>query len=377
MGLIVINVPLSYKFGIGGIYYFLVGISISLFLFFSIKKTVISKVSFVILMFAAYFLVQCLIEIPIHEIKLHYAISSCITILWPAIFFILYPFKISNSLLLKFLRWQVYIALIVATLGLIQFFISRDLFGFIPRVGLYDELYENKSITFRVSSILFSSQVYALFCVAYSIITIEKKDLFSKRYKYLIFIILFIAAIFSGSKSTIAIILAYFIIKIIVMRRYKILILSIIILSSVYILGSGIVKNQKNSSVIRTIGWLWNLEEFKSNEQMGRISIYTNLLKNSNLLLGNFVGSTNSANPKYINPESYLLKLYSEGGLILVILFLIFYFHSLIALHKINKEDFIFFMTLFISFIFVHAFASPAFFGLWGYLILTLKKINS
>ena len=167
--LIVFNVVIAHKIGLGSLYYLMGGIYIAYMLIIVIFRG-INKSSSTAFIYIVYFIAIFFLNLFIGLQGWANMTISFLSLLWIPIFLIFF-----NSLpktdfnLEKFIKFQVNLAVIVGVFGIIEFFVDRDIFSLVPRVGM-NELYENYSLFYRTRSILFSTQVNALFCSIYLII---------------------------------------------------------------------------------------------------------------------------------------------------------------------------------------------------------------
>ncbi len=271
------------------------------------------------------------------------------------------------------------ISVCVATLGIVQYFYSPDLYGFIPLTSksiewAADDDFSVYSSFFRSTSTLGSPQVFGLFCAFYVIFS----NLYSSQLpKFLcIFggLIFFFAGALSGNKLFFAIIFLYFFFVYFVhsprLFYSKFLVLFSIVV--IFLSAKDIVEN------LPMLERVFDVNAYVQQEKSdSRIDKYYYILSNTNVFLGNGLGSiTNKSASNLTAAESYILKLYYEGGVFLVTSFLILCFF--IAASVRNMKEFYFFIMIFFSFVVVHAFESPSFFIVWGFLfsILCVKTPN-
>lgn len=372
--LVILNVVLTHNIGFSNLYYFFAGILIAVyFLFFIDKVRFQNKSILYLILFYCYFTIMYVLSVTLGA-DFIIASERYLSLIWPSLFFLLLPIVFQKDEIDKFIKFQIYAAFFIAILGIIQIVFSRDLFGFIPRVQS-DELYENILLDYRVTSILYSPQVYGLFLGLSSVLILEHKNKFTNIIFTILLIVILLGAVISGNKMVIAILIVYIIYKFLVRDfaktiKYSLTVVFILILTYYNI----DVNNAAFSSLNRSFDFLLNPDQVLNTEQAGRFTIYSNVISTTNPVIGNLVGSTNSSASNYINTESYFLSIYSEGGLILLSIFLMFIYNSIRYLANFGKSNLPLVICIAFSMIFVHAFESPIFIGMWGIWILNLKR---
>ena len=369
--LIIFNVVLSHKFSLNNLYYVFGGIYlvyniINLFCINGLKKS-----NKYLILFILYFFIILILNLifPFHGLK--NSIVMFFSLIWIPIFFIsINSFKNINFNFSKFLTFQIHLAFIVGLFGIIEFFFNRELYGLVPKIG-YEALYYDLSLFYRTRSILYSIQVNALFCVLYLIILLEYDTInIYKPLKYIYAVVLAVASVLTASKIVFLLFFLFIVIKYFRSKTLLLLLVMTFILLSKSISDNNI---DYETSQMRLFAMLFDIENLALKENNSRLQTYSNVIDQSNFFYGNGLGGTYSKNSNYINPESYFLQIYSEGGIVCFILFIIFLIHKFF---KTNFSNRILIFLLFISCFFVHAFASPVFFGIWSLIILDEKHFK-
>ena len=342
---------LSQLFGFGSFYYFIIPVVLILeFKKFNFKIEKKSSLIFLFLVFTfLLLLVNLFLEFSFEKIIMF------LSIIWiPLIlFFISNNSGVDSS---KFFKLNTKIAVIAAIVGIIEFHFSRNLFGLLPVVG-YEELYENFTLFYRTRSFLYSIQINALFLALSLILILEFKIISNKFYCFLTIVLIIYAMILTGSRIAILLPLLYYIVK---FPIKSILVISpLIFLILVYFINQ---ENILSENINRQFELFSNFTQFISNQIDLRFSKQFAVLEQSNLILGNGIGSTYSGTEKYLNPESYYVQIYSEFGLIglifLISAFVLNYFN-------ISKKLRPILLVMFISGFFVHGLSSPYLFMFW------------
>ena len=147
--LIVFQLIFSQLIGFGAFYYFLGGylIFVELINFDFTKKINNKSYFFLIYLIFTFLLLVCNLIIDFNLDK----IIMYVSLLWlPLLLFL----KSNNSGFKadSFFRLHIILSLIGAFAGIIEFHISRDIFGLVPKVG-YLELYDNFELFYRTRSI--------------------------------------------------------------------------------------------------------------------------------------------------------------------------------------------------------------------------------
>ena len=108
-----------------------------------------------------------------------------------------------------------------------------------------------------------------------------------------------------------------------------------------------------------------------------RLASYFYILTNSNPLVGEGLGSiANKSTEKLKAAESYFLKIYYEAGAFTMSLFFLLCFLSYLQARRIDSRDSVIVALIILSMVVVHAFESPAFFIIWGYLLGTFVHFS-
>ncbi|MFT7248444.1 MAG: hypothetical protein ACI97P_001222 [Arcticibacterium sp.] len=383
---IVFNLPLSRIFP--NFYYLVVAVFFSYWLVIAtyFGKTKIKYISLVFLTYSAFlfglFIVQILTG---SSVGLNSAIKSLVTLLWIPMFYILILPLMEGIDFNKFIKVQIYLALIVGVLGFVQFFGSTTIYGLLPD-SKWDKIVEGGQVGLRTYSILNSPQVFGLFCIIYAVITIEYKHIFRRSYiPIAIVIVIFLASLLSGNKSSSVLFIFYIFFKISLNKTIlaRVALFSVgLVVGSIMIFPPELnnVEVTGNKSIDRSLGWIssfGDLTSDRSNQE--RLGVYKINLDQLKPFTGNEIGSTapNEQGGRLITSESYYMKVLMEGGVMGAFLFISFLFLGMRELVKNKrKKAIIIYSLVLLSFVFVEAFASPAFFGIWGYLLFEINKEN-
>lgn len=330
------------------------------------KPQIIKKdklmMSFLIYVFWSFFLVIC------HSFIFESFLFHFVGMLVPNMYlFFWYFFSIetkNNFKLYDYLWIMNVFYFVVGILGIIQFHFSKDLYGIVTS----SEVLATKDldfISFRVTSITGSPQVYGLAMVLISILNL---DYFLKtKSKRCLFASIFflICAIYSQNKSVGALFCFYLIASYFLFgKKYKTikylaaLIVVLIIFNISYFL----------ELFFRTS----TFDGLVQSEKIGRITIYKDLLTNTNPMTGQGWGRFNSAVTKIfglenLNPESFFLLIYGESGIVVLLLLMSFIYKNLKLTDKFWWPLIIIFT---LQFVFVHAAISPFIFPFFFILFL-------
>ncbi|MBO3700884.1 hypothetical protein [Roseivirga sp. E12] len=386
--LIIFNVPLSRFFP--NLYYLAVGLigSYLAITSFFYGKTRINNVSLFFILYTTFVVALFTIQVFTGSSPgLSLGIKSMVSLLWIPTFYIFFSSFLKEVDLEKFMRWQIWMAWFVGILGYVQFFGSTDLYGWLPESKKWIAVVENGSIGLRTYSVLNSGQVFGLFSIIYAVITIENRNTFrSKVIPFLVVLTLFGASLLSGNKSSTVLFMLYVLFKLLSNKT---------IAGRLALFGSGLflvilvlfppnLSNQELTgipSIDRSLGWISNFNSLgKDKSNQDRLNVYTENLARLKLFTGNGVGCTapNQEGIRLITSESYYLKILMEGGIVSFLLFLVFIVGTLKHLiRQKRKKALAIFSLVLTSMVFVQAFSSPAFFGVWGYIIFELNRDNT
>lgn len=352
--LIVFQLIIQQSTGLASVYYILGGLLIFKELYaFDITKKISRKLFPFLILFIYGFLlllVNLIIEFNFNKIIMF------ISLFWiPVLFFL----KANNGelKLSSLFKLHVFIAIIGALAGIIEFHISRDLFGLVPKVG-YLELYDNFELFYRTRSIFFSGQINALFMALSFILLLEFKIISNKIVKILVLMLFIYSLALTGSRTAVLIPLLYLLFK---YPIKSILILCPTLVIIFFYLFSDTSGNLYDL-ISRQFDFILNFNDFISNSNYDRLLTQLNVFADSNIILGNGMGSTYPGSEDYINTEGYYIQIYSELGLIGLLLLLAsftsFYFYSKPKLKIILA-------VMFFSGIAVHGLSSPYLLFFW------------
>jgi len=353
-----------------------------------------------------------------------------IYILFPIYWFLVFRQKKEfdfRSLLKKTIPWVYLIAL----LGIIQFFISPDLYGLIGEGYSKNIQWALESDTssfnafFRATSIFGSPQIFGLFLALYFIVMTEFYGLKNNKiilsahvniagdrnciaennvtvtnakrgrtkqavFKFILtvfrnnairilYLVYIVAALLSGNKSVILILLIFLVYKFITTYSVNKLIMAAkILFFSVVLMFFLLAITNKGS--IGAIDRLYNIDRIVSDEKNDRLQIYNQHFLRGNIIFGSGSGSMMSLDGENDNElpasESYLLQILLEFGLFYFILFVVSMILILACSRKTNIKILkVLLVSIFTSMLIVHAFNNPVFFIFWGVIMYAYSTI--
>lgn len=319
------------------------------------------KKDFIIILFFILLVFNNLINIATKELEYKIVFMGTLLYLLPMLFWFLYYKTVKNFDLPKLILNLKYHVLIIALLGLVQFYVSPDLFGFLNSENnnmltwsLEDQYYQS---FFRSYSILTSPQIFGGFMILYLVAFISSIQ--SKRIlainNIIPILIIGISGMHSANKSFFLLLALYLIIKVFKTKSIKLIFLTIFVFMSVFLLRNDypFISRVLSSEVV-------------SQEKEGRLSIWYDLIKKSS-----FIGegaathiNTNFTTKEVIAAESYYFQILSELGMIMLILFLILIIMNIVQIK--NTNYYILNILCATMMIFVHTFNNPAYILFWG-----------
>lgn len=355
--LIIFQLIIQQTTGLASVYYILGGVMVfkELLEFNFTKKVGKKYLPFLILFVYSFFLliINLIIEFNFDKIIMF------ISLFWiPVLFFL----KANNGVLKlsSLLKLHVFIAIIGAIAGLIEFHFSRDIFGLVPKLGNL-ELYENFELFYRTRSIFFSSQINSLFMALSFILLLEFNIINNKLIKVLILLLFTYALILTGSRTAVFIPILYIVFK--YPLKSSIVLFPLFLLFFIYFQSN--FSSNISDLISRQFDFILDFNKFVAGSNSDRLSRQFEVFADSNIILGNGIGSTYSGSDSYINAESYYVQIFSELGLI----GLIFLVLSFISLYFYSKPKLkIIIVVMFLSGFVVHGLSSP--YLLMFYLIL-------
>ena len=263
----------------------------------------------------------------------------------------------------------------LACLGIIQYHFSPDLFGFLKNSISNNILWANESsdleyiLFFRSTSILASPQVYGLFIMLF-VFLIHRNQYINDWLQKISILICFVGAAHSGNKMVYLLFLLYIIL--IFCEKYKISKIKALLNLIVGLFISGIILFELTTYFeFGILTRIFSLDQIIEEESEGRLSIYLNMLSNSNWIFGEGPGtfSTSAAASKdnYKVAESYFLQFLLENGVIFFLILVSFCVFLCLREFKAKRINNLFFLlAFFCSMIFVHAHTDPVFCIFWG-----------
>lgn len=293
----------------------------------------------------------------------------------PVVIWFLFFCKYTKNDFLEIFNITYLISVSVALLGIVQYFFSPELFGLIPAASksiewAADDDFSVYSTFFRATSTLGSPQVFGLFCAFYVVLSDLYNNYFPRFITLFGFIIFFIAGALSGNKLFFVIVMIYFFFVYFIHTRGLFFPKAIIVFFAGFILFFANVITESLPMLERVL----DVESYAQQEKSdSRIDKYLYILNNTDVFLGNGLGSiTNKSTLNLKAAESYILKLFYEGGFFLASFFLGMFFILIASVRSL--KEFYFVLLIFFSLIVVHAFESPSFFIIWGFLF---SNVNS
>jgi hypothetical protein len=279
-----------------------------------------------------------------------------------------------DDLLFKSIKFVV----VIAICGLIQFYISADLFGIIPTAisenisWTTDAEFDAYKAFFRASSILSSPQVFGLFSALYLFfIESHVKNVLIRSILQLLVIV---ASLHSGDKISVVIFFAFLIYMIAkLLRAGHLLAVTLIIVSAVTIIGILVMYSDAIGFEIISRMNLYNIID---EEKEGRLSIWSNILNSYNFVWGEgpgfFFMVTDSGGKA---SESYFIQFLVENGTIFFLFFMAFMFQIISKIRTISVQAHRYLIILImVSMVSAHTFGEPVFFIFWGLLVQTYRK---
>jgi hypothetical protein len=305
-----------------------------------------------------------------------YVIYTLIPFYW-IIFFHKYNMVDFRNLLIS----TIPIVYIIALLGIIQFFISPNLFGLLNN---HDSLsiawaahtkFSKYILFFRSSSVLGSPQVFGLFLAFYFIIVMNLSYFKNNILNQIGLVLLIFGGILSGDKSFALILILY-----ILYRLFKIIKTK----KFFYLISIGLIFLFFNYNWLlktRQVGRIININQIiKQEKNDSRINRYRKIILNSNIIIGDGIGvRIFQKDIRLKATESYFIQILSETGIITLFIFLNLLYLSYLLSSKclFNNVKFLI-IAIGISMIFVHAFISPVFFIFWGIILVAFtNSINN
>lgn len=321
----------------------------------------------------------------VSQIKFTTILESSLIYFLSPLFWILYFTKYSDYDFLSFLKFSIYIAFALSIFGFIQFYFSKTIFGLIPNNEYFDidftsSQFVSSGSTFRIRSILPSSQIFALFTsLSFCLSTIVFKN--NKTRFYLISIPILFASLLSGQRIVILVIILFFVSKFVLQSKNNLRSIFLIILPIFLILLAlriiDLISTDMGMASTRLMDIFNNFSYIIDYEQNARWSKWISLIKETNPLIGNGIGHTNQFinGTRIVTSESYIIQLYYEGGILLVGSFILLLFNSIqkTLIKKLSSTYLPIIISLFISLLSVHSFMNPIFIVYWGILIYPLS----
>jgi len=278
----------------------------------------------------------------------------------------------------KYFIFSFKLSIIISSLGIIQFLFSPQLFGLIPNKSLAMQWAGNLSFSeyasfFRATSTLGSPQVFGLYCSLMIIIGHRYRHEIPRNILFVGFTSLLLGGGVSGNKLFILILFLYGVGEVfpIVIAKLKNFFIAFIVIVSVLVVLPGVIQK------IPVLERMFSIESMVAQEGSdSRLDKYVYIIQNTDPLLGNGLGViTNKRHGELRAAESYIFKIYYEVGIFGLLTLLFLMGHILLRSLNQARVDAIILVCIFISMLVVHAFESPVFFVIWGY-ILSINSVK-
>lgn len=313
-----------------------------------------------IYIYAYFFLVAIVTLLSLVVLNSLDVIKASLSYVFFQLFFFLYIDKFGVGALQLIAKLNMIICVISGGMAFYQMFYDPILFGMYAGTK-----YEQAGSwgVLRASSLFYSTQVYA----AYMACSIVMHDIFLNRGRaidWLFFVFAFSMGLLSGSTGFLFGLIIYF--------AFKFAFVSIKIFATVVIIAalsvgaivkSGIIEEHLSqiTPVYRIVKALDASEgKVVSAANSERIDIWSDTIEQNDLFLfGNGIGSASSlvSNSEKFTTESYVLNFYYEGGILLLLAYVVFIFPLFNCKYKTMLRYKIPFMLFFVSYsAFVHVF---------------------
>lgn len=293
------------------------------------------------------------------------------------VYWIFYFYKFTTEDFKKVLILTIPLVYVIAILGIIQFFISPNLFGLIStQDSLSIEWATNAEFSqyklyFRASSILGSPQVFGLFMALYVIILVNIQYFKSSTLNRLGVFLLIFSGVLSGNKSFILILGLYLLYYVYKNLNSKIFL---------FYLAIGITAIVLNFDTIIEIELFERMldknEIVRQEKDDSRLDRYVKVISKANFFIGDGLGTRIFKKQTNLDAtESYFLQILSEAGIIILLAFsFLLYMSYLLSSKNVLYDIKFLIISMIISMMFVHAFTSPIFFIFWGILMGSFSK---
>jgi hypothetical protein len=370
IALAVILNPILSKMGLSYSYAGLMGVAILAMLGLGLRKSTLRSFATVLTYVSAIFL-SVMPGFFLFEVDFSVVIAAFIYILAPT-YWVIYFSRFGLTYFQKIVDFSIVLAFFVGALGIVQYFFSPTLFGWLEINNralewAADKEFSSYSVWFRVFSLLGSPQVYGLFIALY-VVVFYLMSRYGALVKFAGLCFLMFAGLLSGNKSFVLIFVAMMVfVGAKYMKRS-----AVAIMLTVAMVSALVVNAQKVIETLPVLERIMSLEQALTQEQDdSRLGRYKYILDHTNPLVGNGLGSLTNRSAEGIRAaESYFLKIYYEVGVIPLLLFVIFLIDAAARARIHRKYDTMAMIVLIsLSMVVVHAFESPAFFMLWGLML--------
>ena len=244
--------------------------------------------------------------------KIEPLVYSFTYIIYP-FFWLLYFRSTRQQIDFRIVYIYVYSAFIISLLGIVQYFISSDLYGLLSHsksnniqwsIGLGLDEYVH---FFRATSIFESPQVYGLYTSIAALLSYNYRNIISPT----ITLTIIIGTLLSGNKLSYIFIL-YVFLKFLYRQPPIIILLFLCVFLAVLLI------QPINLTEFVAINRVFQLDSIVEEERSGRLSIYNSVVNEFFTFYGIGAGSLADSS---VASESYLLQLIIENGVISFLLF--------------------------------------------------------
>lgn len=331
--------------------------------------------NYIVVLFSFFLFLNTLIVVLTHRyIDTSFVLQGILVYALPVIFWTLFLSIQNHFNFIKLINSLKYHVLLIALLGLLQYYFSPNLFGLLTNYSKGIEWASDSGDIndyrsyFRATSILTSPQIFGGFIGLYliSFVSVNPKSYLKKNINFLIILVLIISGIHSGNKSFFVIIGLSILYLLLIQRKILLTLILLVFFLIIFILF-------KDDYIFLDRIFSDNL---LNEEKEGRLRIWFNTFENL-YFFGEGAGSRMNSEFHSVEnvTESYIIQILVELGVIPFIL-LLYLFIKNIMMSKGTKFRLTVLMTFFLMLV-VHVFNSPAYILFWGLLLYPEYRKNN
>jgi hypothetical protein len=362
-------------FGFSRVYLFIILIAIYLMITFGKPRRKLNEFQF-ILQFIIFFSVACFVGV-LGQTEIFVVASAWFLYVGFCLYWTIYYLCFDDRFIYSILKSNIPAFFIVSAIAAVQYFISPTFFGFLDNnteaaSWAINQVQSDYAYFFRPYSTTNSPQVMGLLMV-FGFVLVWSLPKINHLFRVVCLIATMVGGVLSASKSFV-LLLSLFLTYIAFKRLHRVSLASFfthLIVIAIVIYMATVVSDE-----VPIFSRVISVDSILAQEsEDSRIDRYLSIISNTPLIGYGAGAQYTRKETGALSAESYILYIYYELGILGVLSIFILWGASFVrALRNKSEIHIIFLVLCFVSWTFVHAFLSPAFFLFWALIIGSFSK---